>query len=138
MEMSSHERCIAFFSSPSAGVCIPRLVPTLVELPALAASGAPASYWLTRSLFLRSLGGIFAVAFSVALRQNPALIGDQVGGEWVAGYCWAMYCCFQRAFIIPTYLCSFTSRVLLCSAHRSQRPGRVLAGTLRAEGPACG
>lgn len=59
------------------GVSIPRLVPALVELPALA-SGEPVSYWLTRSLFLRCLGGMFAVAFSVALRQNPALIGDQV------------------------------------------------------------
>ena len=64
-----------------AGVCIPRLAPALGGLPTLLSSGEPVSYWLTRSLFLRCLGGVFAVAFSVALRQNPALIGDQVGRE---------------------------------------------------------
>ncbi|CAM9322713.1 unnamed protein product, partial [Hapterophycus canaliculatus] len=59
-----------------AGVVIPRLVPQLTVLPRLM-STEPASYWLTRSFFLRCLGGVFAVAFSVALRQNPALIGDK-------------------------------------------------------------
>ncbi|CBJ31503.1 conserved unknown protein [Ectocarpus siliculosus] len=58
-----------------AGVLIPRSMPQLSALPALA-SAEPSSYWLTRSLFLRCLGGVFSVAFSVALRQNPALIGD--------------------------------------------------------------
>lgn len=54
-------------------------MPALGALPVLV-SREPVSYWLTRSLFLRCLGGVFAVAFSVALRQNPALIGDQVRG----------------------------------------------------------
>lgn len=60
-----------------AGVLIPRLVPQFAALPV--ALGPTQTYWLTRSVFLRCLGGIFAVAFSVALAQNKALIGDQVG-----------------------------------------------------------
>lgn len=60
-----------------AGVLIPRLVPQFAALPV--ALGPTQAYWLTRSIFLRCLGGIFAVAFSVALTQNKALIGDQVG-----------------------------------------------------------
>lgn len=78
--VAQKHKTLVFFRHHPAGVCIPRLAPALGGLPVLA-SAEPASYWLTRSLFLRCLGGVFAVAFSVALRQNPALIGDQVGGE---------------------------------------------------------
>ena len=74
-----HQHEQSFFLSSPAGVSVPRLVPALGAIPVLV-SREPVSYWLTRSLFLRCLGGVFAVAFSVALRQNPALIGDQVRG----------------------------------------------------------
>ncbi|CAM9481147.1 unnamed protein product [Ectocarpus sp. 4 AP-2014] len=67
--------CAVGVATAMAGVLIPRSMPQLSALPALA-SAEPSSYWLTRSLFLRCLGGVFSVAFSVALRQNPALIGD--------------------------------------------------------------
>ncbi|CAM9494348.1 unnamed protein product [Sphacelaria rigidula] len=43
-------------------------------MPLLAPTSA---YWLTRSVFLRCLGGIFSIAFTVALFQNKALIGDK-------------------------------------------------------------
>lgn len=86
-------------SSVHAGVCIPRLLPALGDLPVSLSAGEPVSYWLTRSLFLRCLGGVFAVAFSVALRQNPALIGDEVGGE-----CRVLQSCLERVFISPKSL----------------------------------
>ncbi|XP_070580075.1 lipase maturation factor 1-like [Ptychodera flava] len=35
----------------------------------------PGTYWLTRIVFLRSLGFIYSVAFLVALHQNRALLG---------------------------------------------------------------
>jgi len=35
------------------------------------------SYWLTRVLFLRSLGCLYAVAFSIGLAQNEYLIGEK-------------------------------------------------------------
>lgn len=57
------------------GVLLPRIVPEIGALPALAPTR---SYWLTRTIFLRSLGAIFTVAFWVALMQNKALIGDDV------------------------------------------------------------
>lgn len=73
----------------SVGVLLPRLLPQLAALPLpfIAPLVAPlvgptgATYWVTRSLFLRGLGGIFSIAFSVALIQNKALIGDQVRGK---------------------------------------------------------
>ncbi|KAL1473961.1 hypothetical protein MTO96_021697 [Rhipicephalus appendiculatus] len=34
-------------------------------------------YWLTRIVFLRSLGFVYAVAFLVALNQNKHLVGKQ-------------------------------------------------------------
>lgn len=34
------------------------------------------SYWLTRVLYLRSLGFIYCIAFLVALNQNESLIGE--------------------------------------------------------------
>eukprot|EP00752_Nemacystus_decipiens_P005434 g4925.t1 len=75
-QQSLGRACAVGAATAVAGVGVPRLVPALRDLPVLA-SREPVSYWLTRSLFLRCLGGVFAVAFSVALRQNPALIGDQ-------------------------------------------------------------
>lgn len=74
----------------SAGVLIPRLLPQLptLPLPLIAPLVAPtdSTYWLTRSWFLRGLGGIFSIAFSVALIQNKALIGDQVRGTRAASF----------------------------------------------------
>lgn len=63
------------------GVVIPRFLPP--QLAAYSALAPTPQYWLTRVIFLRGLGGIFAVAFSVALFQNKALIGDQVGPSFV-------------------------------------------------------
>ncbi|XP_077979831.1 lipase maturation factor 1-like [Glandiceps talaboti] len=37
----------------------------------------PGTYWLTRIVFIRSLGFIYSVAFLVALHQNRALLGHQ-------------------------------------------------------------
>ena len=37
----------------------------------------PGSWWLTRIVFLRCLGGVYLTAFLVALHQNPALLGDR-------------------------------------------------------------
>jgi lipase maturation factor 1 len=37
----------------------------------------PSSYYLTRIVFLRALAFVYFVAFSVAFRQNKALIGDR-------------------------------------------------------------
>lgn len=67
--------CHVPFPCTQTGFVIPQLLP-----PQLVASVAPTrQYWLTRVVFLRGLGGVFTVAFSVALLQNKALIGDQVG-----------------------------------------------------------
>jgi hypothetical protein len=37
----------------------------------------PGSWWLTRIVFLRCLGGVYLTAFLVALHQNPALLGER-------------------------------------------------------------
>lgn len=58
-------------------------MPALTALTSIATPTR--AYWLTRTVFLRCLGGLFSVAFSVAFLQNKALIGDQVGGLKMEG-----------------------------------------------------
>jgi hypothetical protein len=42
----------------------------------LSSSSASSSFYLTRIVFLRALSFVYFIAFTVALRQNKALIGD--------------------------------------------------------------
>lgn len=81
-------------SFPTPGVLIPRLFPQ-VQVLALQSLAPTRSYWLTRSVFLRALGAIFSVAFSVALVQNKALIGDKVGDFLLSQYI-HIYTCLVR------------------------------------------
>ncbi|CAM9866981.1 unnamed protein product [Ascophyllum nodosum] len=62
--------CGAGVVTAVAGVLLPRWVPQLAFEPT-------GQYWLIRVAFLRGLGGVFAVAFAVALFQNKALVGDK-------------------------------------------------------------
>ena len=53
-------------------------VPTMTEARTLPVAGnAGESYWLTRFVILRLLGGVYAVAFLVATKQILPLIGSQ-------------------------------------------------------------
>lgn len=40
-------------------------------------NGTPSTYWLTRFVILRLLGGVYAVAFLIAINQIVPLIGEQ-------------------------------------------------------------
>lgn len=103
----------------ASGVLIPRRVPRISAMPLLAPTSA---YWLTRSVFLRCLGGIFSIAFTVALFQNKALIGDKVGILYLLlqGYVRNSQRCLREVWISSGSL----PRSEACAVNNGQYPSR--------------